>query len=179
MSTKGYGITFCQPVGLRKFQSFCQQIHTDQRLCSRHLANHKGKCVPGTQSSVTLMPFGCVSLGLTHAKNHIQCHCCGRKISKVWGEGRYSWKNSYVAVLSQFFLFCLGISDTQFFHYESPLLEVPRSGVQSIPVLLTNDFLCCLTKTYLPYNAIFLGLKDETKGSWGINGQSIWSIKSF
>lgn len=176
---KGYRITFCQPVGLRKFHSLCQQIHTDRRPCSGPLANYKGKCAPGTQSSISPMPFGYVNLGLMHAKNHIQCHCCERRISKVLGKGRYSWKNSYVAVLSQFFLFSLGISDAQFFHYESPLLEVPRSGVQPIPVLLSNDFLCCLTKTHLPYNAIFLGLRNETKGSWGINGQSIWSIKSF
>lgn len=120
MSTKGYGITFCQPVGLRKFQSFCQQIHTDRRLCSRHLANHKGKCVPGTQSSVSLMPFGCVSLGLTHAKNHIQCHCCGRKISKVWGEGRYSWKKLICCCLISIFLILFG-----YFRYPVLSLWIP------------------------------------------------------
>ena len=105
---KGYGITFCQPVGLRKFQSLCQQIHTDRRLCSRPLANYKGKCVPDTQSSISPMPFGYVNLGLMHAKNRIQCHCCGRRISKVLGKGRYSWKKLICCCLISIFLVLFG-----------------------------------------------------------------------
>ena len=65
---KGYRITFCQPVGLRKFHSLCQQIHTDRRPCSGPLANYKGKCAPGTQSSISPMPICSLKADLISAQ---------------------------------------------------------------------------------------------------------------
>ena len=52
---------------------------------------------------------------------------------------------------------------SQYFHYESLLFGVPRSGDQIVAVLLSSYFLFSLIKIYLPCNTIVLCLKDEIK----------------